>query len=117
MAEGLNCVSSEEVPCASCRHRPTLDHLGVRPKQVAHYSFLRHFSEPINFLQIIDLFDVGRQTSMHTEYFIVNHCRDCEEVEDFGESTPNIQGAILFDAFIVEAIDLSDQPRLMVTSQ
>ena len=45
---------------------------------------------------------------MDTKYFVVHDCSDSQKVEDFCEGSPYIEGAILFDAFIIETINLGD---------
>ena len=54
---------------------------------------------------------------MHAEYLFIDYCSYSQIVKNLGERAPDIQRAVFFNAFIVETIDLSDQPRLMVTSQ
>lgn len=117
MAKCLNSVPTEQVAGSSSRYGPSFNHFWVRPKQIAHHSFLGYFSNPINFLKIVDFLDVGRQSSMHTEYFVVNYGGDGQVIKNFSEGTPYIERAILFNAFIVKTIHLSDQSRFVVASQ
>ena len=76
-----------------------------------------YLSESIYLFQIVNLFDIGRETSMYTENFIIHHRSNGEEVKDFCKSSPYIQRAILFDTLIIKTIDLSNQSWLVITSQ
>jgi hypothetical protein len=69
---------------------------------------LRHFSDPINFIKIVELFDIGRKTSMNTEYLIINNSSDSEVVKDLSEGPPYVERPILLDALIIETINLSN---------
>lgn len=117
VAEGFNCVSAKQITCTSGWNWPSFYHLRIRPKQIAHYSFLWHLPKSIYFLKVIDLFDVWGETSMHTEDFVIDDSCDGKIVENISKRAPNIQRPVFFDALIIETVDLSDQSRLMVTSQ
>jgi hypothetical protein len=47
---------------------------------------------------------------------IIDYCCDGEIVEDIGEGPPDVEGAVLADALIVEAVDLGDESGLVVAS-
>ena len=42
---------------------------------------MRHFLLAVNSLYLVERVDVGRQTSMNAEYFLVNQSRKWQEVE------------------------------------
>ena len=54
---------------------------------------------------------------MNTEDLIVDDCGDGEVVENLSEGSPDIERAVLFDALVIEAVDLGDQPGLVVASE
>ena len=54
---------------------------------------------------------------MNAEDLVVDDCGDGEVVEDLGEAAPDVEGTILADALIVEAVDLRDEAGLVVASQ
>lgn len=54
---------------------------------------------------------------MQTEELILNHSSEREVVKELGENLPNIGVSILPATFIIESINLSDLPGLMISSQ
>lgn len=76
-----------------------------------------NFSESIYFLQVFDLFDVGGKSAMDAKDFIIDHCGDSEVIKHFCERSPYVQRTIFSNALVVEAINLGDQPWLMVSPQ
>jgi len=108
MEESLNGIPSKEISCSSRWHWPPFDHLWIWPQQIAHHTFLRHFSESINFIKVVNFLYIGRESSVNTEDLVVNNSSNGEEIEYFSEGPPDIERSILFDALIIEAIDLSN---------
>jgi hypothetical protein len=51
------------------------------------------------------------------EDFVVDDGGDSHIIEDFGAVFPDIEGAVFPDAFIIESIDLGDQPGFVVSSE
>jgi hypothetical protein len=47
---------------------------------------------------------------MDAKYFIVDNSRERKTVEYVGKGLPDIQRSIFSDAFVIETIDLSNQP-------
>ena len=54
---------------------------------------------------------------MNTEYLLIDDGCDGQEIKDFSEGAPDIEGPVFFDALIIEAIDLGDEPGLVVSSE
>lgn len=54
---------------------------------------------------------------MKTKDLILNQRREGEVVEEVGEILPNVCIAILAQAFVVKAVDLSNLTRLVVTTK
>ena len=65
----------------------------------------------------MQLLDVGRQSSMDAEDLIVNDSRYGEKVEDLSKSSPDVERSILFDALVVESVNLGDESGLVVASE
>lgn len=53
---------------------------------------------------------------MHAKNTIINDCRKTQIVKYLTAVSPNINRAVLSQAFVIEAIDLSDLARFMVPS-
>ena len=53
---------------------------------------------------------------MHTENFIVDDGCKCQVIEDVRAIAPNIYTAVFSEAFIVEAINLSNLSALVISS-
>jgi hypothetical protein len=54
---------------------------------------------------------------MQTENLVLDESGEGKEVEEVGEVFPNVCIAVLAQALVVEAIDLCDLARLMVTTK
>lgn len=91
MAKLLDGIATEEIACSTSRNRPALDHFGIRPQQVTHSALLRDFSKSVDLLQIVDLLDIGRQSTVHAEDLIIHNGSNGKVVEDIGERSPNIK--------------------------
>lgn len=57
----------------------------------------------------------GRESAVNAEDLAVDDRRQREIVKDFGAVTPDRVAAVLAQALVVEAINLSDLPRLVIT--
>lgn len=75
---------------------------------------MRNLSEPINDFDLINGVYTRTQPSMHTEYLIINHYAQCEEVEHISEVMPDIRVAVFPRTLGVEAVGLGDAARFMV---
>lgn len=53
---------------------------------------------------------------MHAKYSSINNRSQCKVVKNFSAITPNVNGTILSQTFIIKAIDLSNLARLVVSS-
>ena len=52
---------------------------------------------------------------MHTKYFVINNSSESKVVEYIGAVSPNIDRPIFPEAFVIEAIDLSNLSAFMIT--
>ena len=115
--ELLNAGLPEEIAGSSGGDRPALDLVGVRPHQVAHGSSVGNLLFPVNCLYIIDVGCAGRQPSVNAKYFIVNQSCKGKVVEYLCAILPHVQGAVFPQALVIESVDLSYLPRLMISPQ
>lgn len=53
---------------------------------------------------------------MHAEHLVINDGRQTEVVEDFRAVSPNVDGAILLEALIIETVHLSDLAGFVVSA-
>jgi len=72
--EVLRDVLAKCEACTSRRNTPAMSVIWVRPQEIAHWSFVGHFNLSINLSNLIERIQVGRETSMKSEYLIFNDC-------------------------------------------
>ena len=70
----------------------------------------------VNGSDFIECRDGRRKTSMHAENFVIDDSCEGEVVENFSTVAPDVDRAVLAEAFIVESVNLGDLTRLVVTS-
>jgi hypothetical protein len=71
--ELLGHILSKSIASSSRRDSPSCLLIGIRPKKVAHGSFMRHFLDPIKVPNLIKRLERGRETSMKAENLILNY--------------------------------------------
>ena len=76
-----------------------------------------HLLESFEGSDVVQSFNAGRQPSVEAEELILDDSSEREEVEELGETFPDIGVSIFSAALIVEAIDLGNLPGLVVASQ
>ena len=54
---------------------------------------------------------------MQAENLVLDNCRQRKQIEQVGIILPHISVAVLAKALVIEAVDLRDLTRLMVSSQ
>lgn len=64
MVELLSDVLTESVTSASGIHAPSSSVIRIRPKQIAHRSFMRHFLESFERADVVEGLNAGRQSSV-----------------------------------------------------
>lgn len=117
VVELLSNVLAKCVTSTSRIHTPTCTFIWVRPKEVAHRTLVRNFLESLKCSNVIKSLNTGRKPTMQTEELILNHSSEREVIEELSENLPNIGVSILPATFIIESINLSDLPGLMISSQ
>ena len=72
MVERLANVLAESVPSSSRTYTPTAPIIWIRPQQVAHWPFMRHFLYPIERSDVIKSVDAWAQSTVQTENLVVD---------------------------------------------
>lgn len=75
-----------------------------------------NFTEAVDNLDLVDGMYAWREPAMDAENLVVDHHRQCQEVEHICKVMPNVGGAIFAATFGVEAVGLCNATRLMVTA-
>ena len=88
----------------------------VRPKQVAQESSVRHLNRPHYPVDLFQIVNFRRKTTVHADYFFVNDCTDGKTVKTVSESLPK------FDivpplAFVIKTVNSVDLRALVVSSE
>ena len=65
---------------------------------------------------LVEGVDGRRQSSVDTEYFIVDDRREAQVVEYIRAVSPYIHGSILPQTFVIKTIHLGDLARLVISS-
>lgn len=76
-----------------------------------------HLLNSVHASDVVQGINAGRQSTVKTEDLVVDEGREREEVEDVGKVFPDIRVSVFSQALVVEAVDLRDLPRLVVSSQ
>jgi hypothetical protein len=102
----------------SSRTQRELVAVGVRitPHQVGHGTFVRNLSEAIDNLDLINAMDAGRQTTVDTEYLVVDDAGEGKVVEHVGEVMPDSSVTVLTAALCIKAVGLGNSSRLVVAT-
>lgn len=108
--------AAKEVAGAAGAHHPARNFIRVAPHQVAHGTIVRNFLLPVNLFNFVKGCYARRQTAVHTEDPRVNDGSQRKVVEDLRTVAPHVNGAVLAQAFVVEAVDLGDLSGLVVAS-
>lgn len=109
-------IASKEIASASWRESPTVNFFGIRPEEIAHGSIVRDLLFSIDGSDLIERVDGGTESTVDAKDLLLNEGAQTEIVEDFGAVSPDIDGAILAQTFVIKAIDLSDLSRFVVSA-
>ena len=116
MIECLRYVLPKRVACTSRTDSPSTSVVRITPEQIAHWSFVRYFLDSVEGADVIQCVNAGGQATVQTEDLIVNQSGERKIVEEVCEELPHICVAVFSEAFVVEAVNLCDLARLVVTS-
>jgi len=72
---------------------------------------------PVEVPDVPEGLDIGRESAVEAEDLLLDHRGEGQAVKEVGEELPDLRGAVFTKALVVEAVDLSDLPRLVVPSQ
>lgn len=114
--ELLHDVTAEQVSSTSRANTPPRRILRVTPHEVAHSAVMWHLLLPVDRAYLIQRIDARAQTAMDAEDFVINDGCKSQVVEDVCAVPPDIDGAVLSQALVVETIHLSDLSALVVAS-
>jgi hypothetical protein len=81
MIEGLGDVLTESKSSSPWRDTPAMPIIWVRPKQITHWSFVRHLHLPIDLSDLLKSVKVGRKSSMKAENLILHNCGKREQIK------------------------------------
>ena len=106
------CVRDTAVVLSPAR----LSFLWIGPKQVAEEAIFGHFCWPCDLLELGHGDELGAQTAVHADNFVVDEGGNRHAVEAILELLPDADGVATL-AFVVETIDTIDLTALVVASQ
>lgn len=99
-------ILPENEPRPTRRFRPTRHFLRIRPKQIAHWTRVRHLLDPIKRVDVLQRVQFRGQPPVQAENTVVNYGREGQVVEQIGDILPHVQIPEFTNAFVVEAIRL-----------
>ena len=110
-------VSPESVRNSPVVLSPALDVLiRVGPQKIAQKSLIGNIKRPSNVPDLIQVLQIGRQSSVHAQNLLVYESRDGESVEALGESLPNadVESPL---ALVVESVYTVDRGTFVVSPE
>jgi len=117
MVELLRDVLAERVTCSSGGDTPAASIVGVRPEKVTDGSFMGHFLDSVQLLDLLEGVNAGGEATMEAENGVIDDSSQGEVVEQLGEVDPYVGVTVLPQALVVEPVHLRDLSDLVVTSQ
>lgn len=117
MIKGLGDVLAESVSRSSRRDSPAAPIVRVGPEQVTHRTFMRHLLYPVQSSDVIEGINGGGEPAVEAEDLVVDKGGEGEVIEEVGEVFPNVGVTIFAQALVVEAINLSNLPGLVVAAK
>ena len=90
--------------------------LRVRPEQIAEKPSVGNVSGPHDVLDLIEVFQLGAEASMHAENLLINKSGHRKAIEDVTEHAPESDGVPAL-AFIIEAVDSINLCAFMIASK
>ena len=90
--------------------------LRVGPQQVTEETRVGHISRTHNILDLVQVLELGTQTTVHAEDLLVDQRSHGQAIKDVAKDTPESDGVASL-ALIVEAVDAIDLGTLVIASQ
>lgn len=107
---------AEQPASATRTHSPRIDVLGVAPHQVTECTLVRNLLGSGDNPDLIDSPDLGAEAAVHTQDGSIHNGGKDEKIKYLAACFPNRSVAILRLTFLVEAINLGNLPRLVISS-
>mmetsp|Transcript_31021 Transcript_31021/g.95995 ORF Transcript_31021/g.95995 Transcript_31021/m.95995 type:complete len:109 (-) Transcript_31021:483-809(-) len=107
---------SESVTCPTWRYAPSKTIVRITPHEVTYRPFVRNLVCTVQGQNLVYGVQAWRQATMRTKKTFINCGCKREVVEEVRKHFPNICAAVLANALVIEAIDLSNLPRFMIAS-
>lgn len=115
--EHLDNVFTEGLTNASVGiHPPISQFVRIRPEEVADEPSVGHVRGPHDVAHLLEVVQLGRQTAVHAEDFLVDECSDRQVVEQICEQLPQFDVLPAF-ALVLETLNAVDRRTLMVAAQ
>jgi len=115
--EFLANVFSKNIACSSGGYSESrLISFRITPHQISKWPFMRNFLYSIDFINITNMMQSRRKTSMYRKHLIVNDCSNWEIIKDIREILPYFRIAIFLLALCIKSIDLCDLPCFMIST-
>ena len=87
LVEGLRDILAEGVAGPSRRYAPPAAVVGVRPQQIAHGAFMRHFLDTVERTNVVQGVDAGRQPAVETKDLVIDEGRQGKVIEEIGKES------------------------------
>jgi hypothetical protein len=81
MVELLRNILAKRVPSASWRDAPAAAVIGVRPKEIANWSLVRHLLDSVKLSDLVEGVNRWRETTMETEDLALNNSGERKVIE------------------------------------
>ena len=91
--------------------------LGIGPQEISIGTLGGDLHESIDGLDLVDVLEIGSETSVDAEDLLVDDGGDVQVIEALHGVFPGIGAAVLLDALIVEAVGSGDGSALVVSSE
>lgn len=107
---------SKQPASTSRGYSPGTHILRVTPDKIAEGAFMRDLLGTSDDTNLIQCADLGTQTTVDAKNFAIHNGSKNQEVEDLAAAFPHRGIAVLLLALFIEAIDLGDLARLVIST-
>lgn len=78
---------------------------------------MRHFLHSVKLLDLVKSVNTGRESSVETENLVFHNRGHGKRVKQVSEKLPHVSISVFSETLVVESVDLSDLPGLVVSSE
>lgn len=110
-------LRSEKPPSSPWTDGPTVNFFWIAPNKITEGSFVRNFLIPLDKSNLIQCSNIWGQSPVDTKNRLVNECGDREEVEYPAAVSPRVTVSVLVLALVVEAVNLRDLTRFVISAE